>query len=112
MHRRPGYPHRLAAGDYVPEREKCTASGLLQRRMIAVGPRVNDFEQCPAYLAKQSTGEEVALACHAAGLLRLQLVELEAALDLLLHAFHALWAWGQCDGVIVRGDDDPLDLVL
>ena len=35
--------------------------------MIAVGPRVNGFERCSAYLAKQSTGEEVALACYAAG---------------------------------------------
>ena len=111
-HRRSGYPHRLAAGDDVQEREECSASGLIQRRMIAVGPRVNGFERCPAYLVKESTREEVALACHAAGLFWFQLIELETTLDLLLHAFHILWAWGQCDVVIVCGDDDPLDLVL
>ena len=81
--------------------------------MVAVGACVYGFEEWrPADFAKESARQEVALSCHTACLFRVELFKLKAALHLLLHAFDQLRTWGQCDVLVVGGDEDPLDFML
>ena len=41
----------------------------VQRGMVAVGPGIDGLERRPAHLAEESACEEIAFACHTAGLL-------------------------------------------
>ena len=72
---------------------------------------VNGFKRRTVDLAEESAGQEIALTCHASGLVGVECVVLQACCDVEAHPLGSLRAWCECDVLWLCADDDSLYLV-